>query len=277
VPGPLVDAAWLGEHAGDPGVVVADARWYPDGSGRSKYEAGHIPGAVFVDVDRDLSAPKTASTGRHPLPSPEAFAAAMSRLGIGDDDLVVAYDDAGGANASRLWWMLDVTGHAAVVLDGGQAAWGGPLDAGPSPPRPVAVFTARPWPPEAVADAAMVDRLRVDPGAVVLDARAEERFRGETEPIDRVAGRIPGARSAPFAGNLDPATGRFLPVEELRERYETLGVGSAREVVAYCGSGVTSCHDVIALRLAGFDRVRLYPGSWSEWITDPSRRVATGD
>jgi thiosulfate/3-mercaptopyruvate sulfurtransferase len=122
----------------------------------------------------------------------------------------------------------------------------------------------------------MVDRLRVDPAAVVLDARAAERFRGDTEPIDPVAGRIPGAVSAPFAANLDPATGRFRPAEQLRERYEALGVGDAEEVVAYCGSGVTSAHDVVALRVAGFDRVRLYVGSWSDWITDPGRPRATG-
>jgi thiosulfate/3-mercaptopyruvate sulfurtransferase len=257
-------------------VVVADARWYPDGSGRAKYEAGHIPGAVFVDVDTDLAAPKTPATGRHPLPTPEAFADAMSRLGIGDDDMLVAYDDAGDANAARLWWMLDVTGHRVALLDGGMNAWPGPLETGPSPTRPAASFTAGPWPADAIADAAMVDRLRVDPAAVVLDARAAERFRGDTEPIDPVAGRIPGAVSAPFAANLDPATGRFRPAEQLRERYEALGVGDAEEVVAYCGSGVTSAHDVVALRVAGFDRLRLYVGSWSDWITDLGRPRATG-
>jgi thiosulfate/3-mercaptopyruvate sulfurtransferase len=257
-------------------VVVADARWYPDGSGRAKYETGHIPGAVFVDVDADLAAPKTQESGRHPLPSPEAFAGAMSRLGIGDGDLVVAYDDAGDANAARLWWMLDVTGNRVALLDGGVGAWTGPLEEGPSPARPAATFTPTPWPADAIADAAMVDRLRADPAAVVLDARAAERFRGETEPIDPVAGRIPGAVSAPFAGNLDPATGRFLPADRLRERYAALGVAEVGEVVAYCGSGVTSAHDVVALRLAGFDRPRLYVGSWSEWITDPGRPRATG-
>ena len=257
-------------------MVVADARWYPDGSGRAKYEAGHIPGAVFVDVDTDLAAPKTPATGRHPLPTPEAFADAMSRLGIGDDDLVVAYDDAGDANAARLWWMLDVIGHPVALLDGGLAAWPDPLETGPPPSRAAASFTGRPWPEDAIADAALVDRLRDDPSAVVLDARAAERFRGETEPIDPVAGRIPGARSAPFARNLDPATGRFLPAEQLRERYEALGVGSVDEVVAYCGSGVTSAHDVVAMRIAGFERPRLYVGSWSEWIRDPSKPIATG-
>jgi len=256
--------------------VVADARWYPDGSGRARYEAGHIPGAVFVDVDSDLAVPKTATTGRHPLPTPEAFAEAMSRLGLGDDDLVVAYDDAGDANAARLWWMLDVTGHRAALLDGGLNAWTGPLKSGPSPQRAFATFTPTPWPDGAIADAAMVERLRADRTAVVMDARAAERFRAETEPIDPVAGRIPGAVSAPFAENLDSETGRFRSPEELRERYEALGVADADEVVAYCGSGVTSAHDVFAMRLAGFDRPRLYVGSWSEWITDPGRPIARG-
>ncbi len=274
--GPLVDPDWLAAHIDDRDVVVADVRWYPDGSGRSSYEKGHIPRAVFVDVDTDLAAPKTATTGRHPLPAPEAFAGAMSGLGIGDGDLVVAYDDAGDANAARLWWMLDTTGHRVVLLDGGARAWPGPLEVGPSPPHASATFTPRPWPEEAIADADMIDRLRADPAALVLDARAPERFSGETEPIDPVAGRIPGAASAPFAGNLDPATGRFLPAARLRERYEALGVADAAEVVAYCGSGVTSAHDVVALRLAGFDRVRLYVGSWSDWITDPNRPVAAG-
>src|SRR3954452_12156785 len=250
--GPLVDAAWLAGHIGDDGVVVADARWYADGSGRASYEDGHIPGAVFVDVDTDLSAPRTDTTGRHPLPTPSEFAAAMSRAGIGDETFVVAYDDAGGSSAARLWWMLDVTGHRVALLDGGVAAWPGELEAGPSPSPPPVAFTPTPWPEGAIADAALVDRLREDPTAVLLDARAAERFRGETEPIDAVAGRIPGAVSAPFAGNLDPATGRFLAPEALRERYEALGVGAASEVVAYCGSGVTSAHDVVALRLAGF-------------------------
>ncbi len=274
--GPLVDAGWLSEHSGDPGVVVADARWYADGSGRSTYEAGHIPGAVFVDVDTDLSAPKTPTAGRHPLPTPESFAEAMSRAGIGDDSFVIAYDDAGGSSAARLWWMLDVTGHPVGLLDGGVAAWTGELEVGRSPSRPRAAFTPVPWPEDAIADAALVERLRVDPAAVVLDARASERFRGETEPIDPIAGRIPGAVSAPFAGNLDPSTGRFLPPEQLRERYEALGVAAADEVVAYCGSGVTSAHDLVALRIAGFEGARLYVGSWSEWITDPSRPIATG-
>ncbi|HXF57257.1 MAG TPA: sulfurtransferase, partial [Actinomycetota bacterium] len=251
LPGPLVEAAWVARHLEHPDLVVADVRWDPDGSAHRRYEEGHLPGAVFVDVDRDLSAPRSPGSGRHPLPAPEDFAAAMARLGIGDGTAVVAYDDAGGAYAARLWWMLRVTGHEAAVLDGGLAAWAGPLEAGPGRPRPPATFAPRPWPEELLARAEDVERARGDPGSVILDARAPERYRGEVEPIDPVAGHIPGARNAPFPGNLDPATGRFLPPEELRRRFEALGAGRGRDVIVYCGSGVTSCHLLLAMELAG--------------------------
>jgi thiosulfate/3-mercaptopyruvate sulfurtransferase len=261
----------------EPNLIVADVRWYPDGSGRARFEEGHIPGAVFVDVDSDLASPKTAKSGRHPLPSPETFARAMEGAGIGDEEPVVAYDDAGGSNAARLWWMLSVIGHQAAVLDGGLQAWTGPLEVGPSKPRPGGGrFTPRPWPPDRIVDALAVDRLRRDPNAVVLDARAPERYRAEVEPIDPVAGHIPGAQSASWNENLDPRTGRFLSPADLRERYRARGVEEGGEIVAYCGSGVTSCHDVLALELAGIHGVKLYVGSWSEWITDRSRPVATG-
>jgi thiosulfate/3-mercaptopyruvate sulfurtransferase len=275
LPGPLVEASWLAARLGAPGLVVADVRWYAAGGGRAAYLDGHLPGAVFADVDVDLAAPRTPGSGRHPLPTPEAFAEAMSRLGIGGEDAVVAYDDAGGANAARLWWMLDATRHRAAVLDGGIQAWTGPLEQGPVT-RPGAAFPVRPWPADRIADPALVDRLRRDPDAAVLDARSSERYRGEVEPIDPVAGHIPGARSAPFAGNLDPATGRFLSPDALRNRYQEL-VGGRDEVVAYCGSGVTSCHILLARRVAGLPDGRLYPGSWSEWIADPSRPVAVGE
>jgi thiosulfate/3-mercaptopyruvate sulfurtransferase len=279
-PAPLVDAAWLHRRLGRPGLVVADARWRPDGSARALYEGGHLPGAMFVDVDRDLSGPKSPTSGRHPLPSPEDFAAAMDRAGIGDDTVVIAYDDQGGSTAARLWWMLDVTGHPAAVLDGGLQAWPGKRETGPGPaPGPVGGmgFTPLPWPRDRWADAEEVDRLRRDPLAVVLDARAAERYRGETEPIDPVAGHIPGAVNAPWSENLDPATGRFLDPDELRRRYPaTIGAQGSTEVVAYCGSGVTSCHDLLALEVAGLPGARLYVGSWSEWVADPSRPVAAG-
>jgi thiosulfate/3-mercaptopyruvate sulfurtransferase len=276
LPGPLVDAGWLADHLADDALVVADVRWYPDGSGRARYLEGHIPGAVFVDVDADLSGPRGPRTGRHPLPDPGAFAGAMARLGVGDGSEVVAYDDAGGSTAARLWWMLRALGRPAAVLDGGLAAWSGPLERDPVEPRP-RPFTPRPWPPDLVVDADEVDALRRRPDALVLDARAPERYRGEVEPLDPVAGHIPGARNAPFAANLDPTTARFLPPQELRRRYERLGAAGAREVVVYCGSGVTSAHDVLAMELAGLPRPRLYVGSWSEWVTDPARPVATGD
>lgn len=276
LPGPLVDDRWLHQRLGETSLVVADVRWYPDGSGRARFEQGHIPSAVFVDVDSDLASPKSPGSGRHPLPSPEAFAEAMARAGIGDESVVVAYDDAGGSNAARLWWMLSATGHRVAVLDGGLQGWKGPIEAGPSPARERSRFTPRPWPPDRITDTEAVDRLRSDPSAVVLDARTAERYRGETEPIDPVAGHIPGARNAPWSGNLDPRTGRFRSVAELVERYRGLGVETGRGVVAYCGSGVTSCHDILALEVAGLPGARLYVGSWSEWITDPSRPVARG-
>jgi thiosulfate/3-mercaptopyruvate sulfurtransferase len=172
--------------------------------------------------------------------------------------------------------MLRVTGHQAAVLDGGLAAWTGPLEQGIEAERPAASFTPRPWPLDRIVDAADVNRLRRDPSAVVLDARAPERYRGEVEPIDVVAGHIPGARNAPWAKNLDPDTGRFLSPEELRRRYQALGVDGTRSVVAYCGSGVTSCHDVLALEVAGLGDARLYVGSWSGWIAGLSRPMAKG-
>jgi thiosulfate/3-mercaptopyruvate sulfurtransferase len=276
LPGPLVDANWLQRGLEEDVVAVADVRWSPKGGGRQAYEAGHIPGAVFVDVDSDLAGPRSGDSGRHPLPTPDAFAGAMGRAGIVDDTVVVAYDDAGGSNAARLWWMLSVTGHAAAVLDGGLAAWPGALEQGPGRTRRPARFSPRPWPSDRIVDAAQVDRLRRDASAVVLDARAAERYRGEVEPIDPVAGHIPGAHNAPWADNLDPDTGRFLPPGELRRRYEAVGVDGTRTVVAYCGSGVTSCHDVLALEVAGLGQAKLYVGSWSGWITDPSRPMARG-
>jgi thiosulfate/3-mercaptopyruvate sulfurtransferase len=288
--GPLVCAEWLAAHLDE--VVVADVRWYLDGrSGRDAYVQGHIPGAVFVDVDRDLSAPPAPSRGRHPLLEPEEFAQAMSRLGIGDTDYVVAYDDSGGSIAARLWWMLDATGHRAAVLDGGLQAWTGeggghpspgggqstrrPLEAGETS-RPAATFTPRSWPAELLASVDDIDRLRQDQKALVVDARAPERYSGAVETIDPRAGHIPGARSAPWAGNLDPASGRFSRAEALRGRFAALGADQATQVAVYCGSGVTACHNVLALRLAGI-RARLYVGSWSQWSADGTRPTATGE
>ena len=202
----------------------------------------------------------------------------MAGLGISDDDLVVAYDDAGAATAARLWWMLDATGHRGAVLDGGIQAWAGALETGAPPRRERGSFTARPWPDDRLADADAVTRM-IDAGsATLLDARDGARYRGETEPIDPRAGHIPGATSAPFSGNLG-SDRTFLSAAELRARYGALGVDDAepREVIAYCGSGVTACHTILALRVAGIADARLYAGSWSDWCSDPSRPVAVGD
>ncbi|HKA03965.1 MAG TPA: sulfurtransferase [Acidimicrobiales bacterium] len=270
----LVDADWLADHLG--GVVLADVRWYLDGrDGRAAYESGHIPSAVFVDLDADLSGPGDPTDGRHPLPSPGQFAAAMGRLGIGTDDTVVAYDDSGGGTAGRFVWMLRVTGHDAALLDGGLPAWPGQLETGPSPSRPMAPFVARPWPAAALADAdGTADAAKT---GAVLDARSIDRFRGENETIDRRPGHIPGARSAHWTANLDPVTGRFLPPSALRARFEALGVRAGREIVAYCGSGVSACANLVALERAGFAGARLYVPSWSGWSADPDRAAATGD
>ncbi|MGH9036485.1 MAG: sulfurtransferase [Acidimicrobiia bacterium] len=275
-PSPLVDAAWLAAHLED--VVVADVRWYLDGrSGRDAYDSGHIPGAIHVDVDTDLSAPPTRpGQGRHPLPTPDAFAATMGSLGIGDGDRVVAYDDAGGAMASRLVWMLRVTGHDAALLDGGIAAWDGPLEAAPGK-RPQAQFSAGSWPQGHLAGFDDVSRAAEDDGPIVVDARSAARYRGEPHPLDDRSGHVPGARSLPFAGNVDSETGRFLTPERLRERFAAVGIDAGTDVVAYCGSGVTACHNLLALELAGLGQGRLFVGSWSGWSADPDRPAATGD
>ena len=267
---PVVDLAWWQAHRDS--VVLADVRWYLDGrSGRAAYDAGHLPGAVFVDLDSWLAAPATSVDGRHPLPFPEVFAEGMASLGIGDDDTVIAYDDEGGVTAARLVWMLRVTGHEAALLDGGLPAYDGPLHT-TTPARVRSTFTARSWPADRLAD---VDDA-LDPDNVVLDARAPARFRGETEPVDPRAGHIPGARNVPTREHLD-GTGRFRPVDVLRERFAAAGVTDSSSVVSYCGSGVTACHNLIALELAGFGPGRLYAGSWSQYSSDPDRPIATGD
>jgi thiosulfate/3-mercaptopyruvate sulfurtransferase len=274
-PVPLVSSEWLAAHRDE--VVVADVRSYLDGrSGRAAFEAGHIPGAVFLDLDRDLSDVGDDTAGRHPLPSPEAFAEAMGAAGVGDYDAVVAYDDSGGGTAGRLVWMLRVLGRDAALLDGGLRAWDGATEAGPSSERAKASFTPTPWPPDSLAGADEVAALATTGGAAVLDARAPERFRGETEPVDRRAGRIPGARNLPWTANLDRDTGRFLGRDELRARFAAVGVDEDTPVVAYCGSGVSACADLLALEAAGLPPGRLFVASWSGWSADPARPVATG-
>ena len=279
-PGPVVAPEWLRaeqrEQLGQ-SLVVADVRWVPDGSARHAFERAHLPGAVLIDADLDLAAPPFEGPGRHPLPSPDAFARAMSRAGIGDETPVVAYDDARDSIAARLWWMLDAIGHPVALLDGGLEAWDGERETGPGHLPAPATFTARPWPRDAIADAAAVQAALGDATATVVDVRAPERYRGDIEPFDPVAGHIPGARSAPWAGNVDPETGRFLTAEAMRARWSRLGIDDAAGVIAQCGSGLTACHSIVSMRLAGLGRARLYDGSWSDWVSDPSRPVATGD
>lgn len=281
LPGPLVDAAWLTtalrEHA-PPELVVADVRWYPDRPRKSGFLEAHIPGAVYVDVDTDLAAPVRPDRrgGRHPLPAPEAFADSMSRAGIGNQTAVVVYDDSSGSIAARLWWMLRALDRPAAVLDGGLSAWSGPVATGEAEPPARATFTPKPWPADAVVDAATVDRGRSLPDIVLVDVRAAGRYRGETEPIDPVAGHIPGAVNVPWTEVVDPVTKRFLAPDELRARYREAGIGTGAQTIAQCGSGVVACHALLAFELAGIAPAKLYVGSWSDWISNPVRPVATG-
>lgn len=277
---PLVDAAWLAAHAGDPRVRVADVRWYLGGKrGADEYARGHLPGAVFLDLDRDLAAPPARGPGRHPLPAASDFARVLARIGVGPGTLLVAYDDAGGAIAARVWWLLRWFGHGGGrVLDGGIGAWtaaGHPLTGEVPGVAPAPLLDLAPG-GAGVVDKAAVDALRVRPGAAILDARAAERFEGRSEPVDARAGHIPGAISAPFAGNLAAPGGALLPAAALADRYRALGALEAEKVVCYCGSGVTACHDLLALTVAGRDDALLYEGSWSDWASDPSLPAATG-
>ncbi|MFJ6783545.1 sulfurtransferase [Streptomyces yangpuensis] len=271
----ILSAAELrNELAGSRPPVLLDVRWQLGGPDqRPAYEAGHLPGAAYVDLDRELAGP-AGSGGRHPLPDAEAFGAAMRRAGVPADAPVVVYDGGQGWAAARAWWLLRWTGHPNVrVLDGGLAAWtaaGGELTAervipveGDFKPTPGALGLLD-------ADAAA---LRAREG-VLLDARAGERYRGEVEPIDPVGGHIPGALSAPTTENVG-SDGRFLPADALRARFEALGASEGTPVGVYCGSGVSGAHEVLALEVAGIES-DLYAGSWSHWCADPARPVATG-
>lgn len=278
---PLLSSGWLAEHLRDPGIRIADVRWslLERDKGRNAYFEGHIPGAVFIDVDTDLASPRGHGPGRHPLPTPQRFAASMSRAGIDATTHVIAYDFGDGSTAARLWWLLRYFGHErASLLDGGIARWvaeGRPLETG-IPAYPTTTFVAAPQ-RGMVVDAADVERLRRDPRALVLDVRMPERYEGRTEPIDPVAGHVPGARNHPYPGNVrskeDP---RFLEPAQLRAHFERLGADRAEPVVSYCGSGVNACQNLFALRLAGIDTGVLYEGSWSDWCSVPSRPVETG-
>lgn len=277
----LITVDRLAEHVGDPDWATVDCRYrLADlAFGRAAYAESHIAGAVFADIGDDLSGPVApGKTGRHPVPDVGVLSGKLSAWGIDGGVQVVAYDDSGGSMAARLWWLLRWLGHDGVaVLDGGWSVWraaGLAVRAGVEG-RAARRFVARER-PELMVATGEIDRLRLDPGWRVLDARTADRYRGENETIDPVAGRVPGAVSAPYPENLAP-DGRFKSAAELRSRYlGLLGGVPAERAVCYCGSGVTAAHDVLAIAHAGLGQARLYAGSWSEWITDPSRPVARG-
>jgi thiosulfate/3-mercaptopyruvate sulfurtransferase len=276
----LIGAEALAGALGDPRLRIFDCRFdlARPAYGRGAYADEHLPGALHADLNLDLSAPVTPGSGRHPLPAPGAFEARLRAWGVNADSQVVAYDDGNGMYAARLWWMLRWLGHDDVaVLDGGLRRWlqlGLPLTE-EVPAYTPGDFVARPRPAMAV-DATAVAAATQDATTLVLDARAPERYRGEVEPIDRVAGHIPGARNHPFGLSLDPQ-GRFLAPEQLRAALaDSLAGASPARSIVYCGSGVTACHLLLALEHAGLGGARLYAGSWSEWSSDPARPVRTG-
>lgn len=271
---PLITPRRLADTEGP--VTLLDVRWQLGGPpGHEEFLRGHVPGAAYVDLESDLADPPGAG-GRHPLPDVARFQAAMRRCSVRDGTPVVVYDAVGGTSAARCWWLLRYHGQQDVmVLDGGWAAWVadiGKVEEGPTEAEP-GDFTARPGGMKVLdADGA----ARVAKEGVLVDARARERFRGETEPIDPVAGHIPGAVNVPTAANLDEPGGRFKTARLLTPVYEHAGVRPGREIGVYCGSGVTAAHDVLALEALGIEAA-LYPGSWSEWVYSGDRPVATGD
>jgi thiosulfate/3-mercaptopyruvate sulfurtransferase len=276
----LIDPATLSQQLAREDLVIFDCRfdlanvqW-----GEAQFAEAHLPGAQYLHLDRDLSSAITPASGRHPLPDPQAFARRLGALGVDPECQVVAYDQGNGGHASRLWWLARWIGLARVaVLDGGFAAWraaGLPLAAEVRARQPRAL-EARVR-PDAWVTSAQVDASRVQPGTLLVDARGAERFAGRSETIDPVAGHVPGARNRPFLENVG-ADGRFLPSEMLRRQWTTLlGALPPSAVIAMCGSGVTACQNLLALEHAGLHGARLYAGSWSEWIRDPQRPVATG-
>jgi thiosulfate/3-mercaptopyruvate sulfurtransferase len=277
-----IETVSLQTLVGSPPVVILDCRFdlaAPD-AGKQAYLRQHIPTARYVDLNRDLSAPVAPATGRHPLPRPEQLALVFGRLGISSDTQVIAYDELNGSFAARAWWLLRWLGHEkAAVLDGGWRGWleaGGAFESGePRAPARAALFLPRPD-AAAVVSAAEVLEASLDPRRLVVDARAPERFAGLIEPIDPVAGHVPGAINHPFTANLRE-DGRFLAQPELARRWrERLGSTAPADVITMCGSGVTACHDLLALELAGLPGAKLYAGSWSEWIRDPQRPIARG-
>ena len=273
----LIDTGTLADHLDDPSFAFLDCRFKLDDPawGRLQYEAAHIRGAVFVDLDRDLSGEKTGMNGRHPLPDPTEFAGTLGRLGIDAAAQVVAYDQDVSIFASRAWWMLRWLGHERVaVLDGGFAKWlaEGRAVRGGREVRAPRTFVAN-LRLELTADAAEIARTLHSPGVLLLDARSPERFRGENETLDKKAGHIPGAANHFYESNVkDDNT--FKPREELRRSFsENLANVSPSSTISYCGSGVTACHNLLAMEHAGLTGARLYPGSWSEWSSDSERPI----
>ena len=276
----LIEPAGLAALLGKQGAAVVDCRFElaASSAGREAYLKAHIPGAGFADLNKDLSVPPGTDSGRHPLPSKEAFALVLGALGIDNGTQVVAYDQSSGAFAARFWWMLRWVGHRDVaVLDGGFDAWlaeGHPVECGPmQAPSRRFLLQAEGLRPMTSQEVLAATRQR---DRLVVDARAPERYSGQVEPLDTVAGHVPGAINAPFTANLGGA-GRFLPADELRRRWlRILGGNAPPKLIAMCGSGVTACHNLLALEVAGLPGASLYSGSWSEWIRDPARPVATG-
>ena len=276
----LVSTEILAQRLEDPDWVVFDCRHdlADPARGRVEYEKSHIPGARFLHLDEDLSAPKTGTNGRHPLPDPGVLMEKLGRAGVDSRKQVVAYDAQGGMVAARLWWLLRWLGHLPVaVLDGGWNQWiseGRAQTAEVPQPQPTR-FSGKANPNWVGAD--FVRARLYDPSLVLVDARAPDRFRGQNETLDPVGGRIPGARNRYFRDNLD-TDGRFKSPEALEKEFGTvLGPAGAENVVSYCGSGVSACHNLLAMEVAGLRGSRLYPGSWSEWCADPSRRVESGE
>jgi thiosulfate/3-mercaptopyruvate sulfurtransferase len=275
----LIQTAELADHLGRPDWVMLDCRFSlaDTAAGERQYAAAHIPGARYAHLDRDLAGPITPETGRHPLPEPYPLAHRFAAWGIGPQTQVVAYDDTGGVFAARAWWLLRWLGHTQVaVLDGGWQAWQsqGLAVTAEIPVPTVAPFVAQPRRELWLSTGQVKDGLAMEEISL-LDARAPERFRGEVEPIDPVAGHIPGAENRPFNLNLG-ADGRFLAPMQLREAFDPIARDTPH-LVHMCGSGVTACHNLLAMEIAGYRGSKLYPGSWSEWIKDPMRPVARGE
>lgn len=278
----LISTDELSRRLADPALVLVDCRHNLSDvdAGQRAYLASHLPGARFMHMDRDLSGDRTGKNGRHPLPDVAALSASLSRIGIDASKQVVAYDQNSGMWASRLWWLLHWLGHEAVaVLDGGIDKWvaeGRPTTADPPSVRPARFVAMTPRPIISSADILRSLSNHSSNALTIIDARAPERFRGDIEPLDPVAGHIPGAINRPYGANLTPQQ-TFKPAELLRAEFEAqLGTAPSSSVVHQCGSGVTACHNLLAMAVAGLPGSRLYPGSWSEWIADPARPVARG-